>query len=343
MHTTATPPKAILGIDVSKNKLDLHLIPDEAVLERKRGSGSQSLAKAARHTFSNSAVGLQKLLAWIERKGIEQAHVCLEPTSTYHELAFETLSDHGHWVSVTNARLIRSFAHAMNLINKTDGIDACVIAEFCRNRRPARSMPLTEAGRSLRELSRRRTALVQHEQKERNRLETTRTTLCIASLKRSIKALTKEREKIEAALHQLIQQNDELRTQSEQYQSIKGIGKVVSATILAELHDLPQFESAKQAVAYVGLAPRKHESGSSLHRSGGISKRGNSRLRAVLYMAALNGMKTDPVLKAFADRLRNSVEKKKPKVIVVAVMRKMVHLLYGIAKSGHPRRLPATI
>jgi transposase len=343
MKTTVIHPKAILGIDVSKNKLDLHLIPDESVLERSRVSGSQSLAKSARRTVANSTAGLSKLLAWLTSKGIEEAHVCLEPTSTYHELAFETLSDHGHWVSIANARLIRSFAQAMNLTNKTDKIDACAIAEFCRNRRPAQSKPLTKAERELRELSRRRTTLVQNEQKERNRLETTQTKVCIASLKRSIKALAKEREKIEAAIHQLIQQNDELRTQSENYQSINGVGKVVSATVLAELHDLPHFESAKQAVAYVGLAPRKHESGSSLHHSGGITKRGNSRLRAVLYMAALNGMKTDPVLKAFAERLRSSKDKKKPKVIVVAVMRKIVHLLYGIAKSGQPRRLPATI
>jgi transposase len=339
--TTASYPKAILGIDVSKAKLDVHLIPDETVLVRTRSSGSQIRAKAYRRTVPNTEAGLRKLIEWINHKGLEHVHICLEPTSTYHELAVELLHEEGHWVSVVNARYIRNFAEAMAMVNKTDRIDAGVLAEFCRARRPAASKPLTEAERELRELSRRRTTLVQEEQKERNRLETTRTKACRASLLRTLKALANEREKIERAIQELVQQNDELRTRSEHYQTIKGVGKVVSAAVLAELPDLPNFASAKQAVGYIGIAPHTRQSGSSLNQSRGITKRGNSRLRAMLYMAALVGMRTDPVLKPFADRLKE--RKKSPKVIIVAIMRKMVHLLYGIAKSGQPRLLRATM
>jgi transposase len=116
------------------------------------------------------------------------------------------------------------------------------------------------------------------------------------------------------------------------YRAIQGVGPVVSATVLAEIPDLPNFDSARQAAAYLGVVPRKRQSGSSLNRSGGITKRGNTRLRAVLYMAAIVAIKSNPVLRTFAERLRTFG--KKPKVFIVAVMRKLVHILYAVAKQG---------
>jgi transposase len=339
METTLIYPKAILGIDVSKSKLDCHLVPDEAAVIPARRRVRSSV-KAYRRTVSNTEAGVRKLQEWMKSKGVEQAHVCLEPTSTYHELAFELLSV-DHCVSVVNARAVRHFADAMELVDKTDRIDAMVLAEFCRARRPVATRPLTEAERELRELSRRRTTLVQQAQQEANRLESTRSKLARSSIQRTLKLLAKERAKIEAAIHKLIQQDDKLCQRAANYQSIQGVGTVVSATMLAEVPDLQNFDSARQAAAYLGVVPSKRQSGSSLNRSGGITKRGNTRVRAVLYMAGMVGMRTDPVLRAFAERLRKSG--KKTKVIIVAVMRKLVHILYGIAKSGEPRRLTATV
>lgn len=343
MNITTPYPKAILGIDVSKSKLDCHLIPDESSTTASRSRASSrkrgSSFKVYRRTVPNTEAGLRKLLEWMKSKRVEHAHVCLEPTSTYHELALEELST-DHWVSVVNARAVRHFADAMELTDKTDRIDAMVLAEFCRARRPVATRPLTESERELRELSRRRTTLVQQGQQEANRLENVRSKLARSSIQRTLKMLVKERAKIEAAINTIIQQNDELRKRAADYQSVQGVGPVVSATVLAEVPDLPNFDSGPQAAAYLGLVPRTRQSGSSLDRPGGITKRGNSRVRAVLYMAAIVGMKTDPVLREFAERLRKSG--KKPKVIIVAVMRKIVHILYGIAKSGEPRRLTAT-
>jgi len=346
MHTTAAYPKAILGIDVSKATLDCHLIPDETVTtistgdrrasSRRRGSS----IRAYRQTVANTEAGLRKLREWMKKHGVEQAHVCLEPTSTYHELAQEALAD-GHWVSVVNARAIRSFADAMELTDKTDRLDAMVLAEFCRARRPVATRPLTESERELRELTRRRSTLVQLAQQETNRLEHVRSKLARSSIERAIKLFAKEQARIETAIHAIIQADDELRQRMANYQSVLGVGVVVGATVLAEVPDLPNFDSAPQAAAYLGVVPRTRQSGSSLHRQGGITKRGNARVRAALYMAALVGMRRDPVLRAFAEQLRASDTKKKPKVIIVAVMRKLVHILYGIAKSGKPRYLPA--
>ena len=342
MDTTGPYPKAILGIDVSKAKLDCHLIPDETTVIPTRRR-AQSSVRAYRRTVSNTEAGLRTLHEWMTSKQVEHAHVCLEPTSTYHELALEALSS-DHWVSVVNARAVRHFADAMELTDNTDRIDAMVLAEFCRARRPVATRPLTETERELRELSRRRTTLVQEAQQEANRLETVRSKLARASIQRTLTMLAKERARIEAAIQTRIQTNDELRQRAACYQSIKGVGVVVSATVLAEMPDLPNFDSARQAAAYLGLVPRKRQSGSSLNRSGGITKRGNSRMRAALYMSALVGMKTDPVLRAFAERLRGpKKDKKKPKVIIVAVMRKLVHILYGIAKSGLPRHIPEAV
>jgi transposase len=346
MDTTATPPKAILGIDVSKAKLDCHLIPDETVLVTASGrrTHSRSLvqAKAYRKTVANTASGIQHLVEWMKGKQVELAHVCIEPTSFYHELVFETLSA-DHWVSAINTRAVHRFAEALELINKTDTLDAMVIAEFCRAQRPSASRPLTPSERELRDLTRHRTALVQQAQKEALRLESVRSKSCRMSIQRVLKALANEQTKIEAAIQEHIRLDATLRQQAKLYQSVKGVGPIVSATVLAEMPDLPHFDSARQAAAYLGLVPRKSQSGSSLNRSGGITKRGNTRLRAILYMAALTAMKRDPVVRAFADRIRGPHNAKKPKVVIVAVMRKLVHILYGIAKSGQPRRLPAII
>jgi len=341
MKETPSYPKAILGIDVSKKKLDLCLIPDETVVTSKGSQRSMSQPKSYRRTVPNTIAGMATITMWLSSKGVSAAHVSIEPTSIYHELAVEALLSSGHWVSVVNAGHVRSFAAAMGIDTKTDTIDALVLAEFCRARRPAASKPLSEVERQLRDLTRRRTVLVREEQKELARLQMTRSKSCLASIKRMIKALAKEREKIEMEIEGIIEDNEALRTIGKNYQSIKGVGAVVSATVMAELPDLANFTSARQAVAFVGLAPRRRQSGSSMNRYGGITKRGNSRVREALFMSAMVGMKYDPVLQAFAQRLREANKRKK--VIIVAVMRKIVHLLYGIAKSGQPRRLHSPI
>jgi|SRR5579872_507697 len=341
MKETPTYPKAILGIDVSKKKLDLCLIPDESMVSHKHGQRSMSQPKSYRRTVANTMKGVTMIAKWLVSKGVVTAHVTIEPTSVYHELAVETLLSCGHWVSVVNARQVRQYAAAMGIDTKTDTIDALVLAEFCRARRPAASKPLSEAERQLRDLTRRRTVLVREEQKELLRLQTTRSKSCIASIKRVVKTISKERGKIEAEIEQIIEEHEELRTVGKNYRSIKGVGAVTSATVMAELPDLASFASVQQAVSFVGLAPRRKQSGSSINRYGGITKRGNSRVREALFMSAIVGMKYDPVLHAFAQRLR--LANKKKKVVIVAVMRKMMHLLYGIAKSGQPRRLPSSI
>ena len=341
MKETPSYPKAILGIDVSKKKLDLCLIPDESIVSNKHGQRSMSQPKSYRRTVTNTIAGMTTIAKWLMSKGVTTAHVSIEPTSVYHEFAVETLLSGGHWVSIVNAGQVRQYAAAMGIDTKTDTIDALVLAEFCRARRPAASKPLNEAERQLRDLTRRRTVLVREEQKELLRLQTTRSKSCIASIKRMIKAIVKERSKIKMEIEGIIEDNEELRTIGKNYQSIKGVGAVTSATVMAELPDLSNFASARQAVAFVGLAPRRKQSGSSINRYGGITKRGNSRVREALFMSAMVGMKYDPVLNAFAQRLREANKKKK--VVIVAVMRKIMHLLYGIAKSGHPRRLPSSL
>ena len=265
MNTTASYPKAILGIDVSKAKLDCHLIPDETAMipavgrrassSRKRGSS----VRGYHRTVANTEAGLRTLHEWMKKHGVEQAHVCLEPTSTYHELAQEALSI-DHFVSVVNARAIRSFADAMELTDKTDRLDAMVLAEFCRARRPVATRPLTESERELRELTRRRSTLVQLAQQETNRLEHVRSKLVRTSIERAIKLFAKEQARIEAAIHAIIQANDELRQRLANYRSVLGVGMVVGATILAEVPDLPNFDSGPQAAAYLGVVPRTRQS-----------------------------------------------------------------------------------
>ena len=116
--------------------------------------------------------------------------------------------------------------------------------------------------------------------------------------------------------------------------SIPGIGKVTARKILAELPDVACFKSARQAAAYAGLSPRRHESGKTVHRKGRLSKVGNAGLRKALYMPALVAIKHNPVIQAFAHRLR--ANGKCENVIIGAAMRKLLHIAFAVLKHNKP-------
>jgi transposase len=141
-----------------------------------------------------------------------------------------------------------------------------------------------------------------------------------------------------AALQQQINdhfdQHPPLKQQRDLLTSIPGIGNLTAGRLLSEIRDIRSFDSARQLAAFVGLTPRLHQSGSSVRRPSRISKHGSSSLRAHLYFPALVALRFNPLLAAFADRLR--LRGKPQMSILVAVMRKLLHLVFGILKSGQP-------
>jgi transposase len=154
-----------------------------------------------------------------------------------------------------------------------------------------------------------------------------------ASIETTIAFLTKQIAQIDAEIAETIDQDPTLHANRELRESIPGIGERVATTLLGELPTLKEFRSGKAVAAFVGLCPRECRSGSFVSASW-VSKAGNAHVRRVLYMPALAAMRFNPVLIAFANRLR--ANGKRPKQIIVAVMRRLLVLAYGVLKSGKP-------
>ena len=137
-----------------------------------------------------------------------------------------------------------------------------------------------------------------------------------------------------SAISKLIKANSELLAKSKLLQSIPGLGEVSTQIVIAELPNLGEFTDARQLAAWAGLTPQHYESGTSGRTRTPITKIGSVHLRRGLFMPAMTARVFNPLLKTFADRLL--ANGKKPKQVIIAVMRKLLHQIYGILKSGVP-------
>lgn len=308
-----------LGVDVAKTKLDICLLKADKV--------------ASQAQFENSNKGIEKLLEWLLRHKIKETHVCLEATGRYSDAVARSLHDAGYEVSVVNPAQIKSYARSQLKRNKTDRLDAALIADFCHTQNPPLWIPPDPALAELTALVRHYDNLMESRQQQINRLKAGATTaLVIEQLQLQIELLSQQIKAVKEAIEQLLEQNPKLKTQSHLLLSIPGIGQLTAAKILAEFPQMESFQNVRQLVAFAGLNPRHRESGSSVRGYTRISKMGRSSLRAALYMPALTAMRFNPRLANYAQRLRECGLK--GKAVVVAIMRKLLHLAYGILKSG---------
>ena len=312
-----------LGIDVSKNTLDVALLPEGTV------------GKARHKVFSNSAAGHQQLLAWLQEQGVAVAHACLEATGTWADAVALALHEAGHKVSLVNPALIRAFGQSQLKRTKTDKADAQLIAHFCRLHRPELWTPPAPEIRALQALVRRLESLEEMRLMEENRLQSGVTSEEVrASLEEHIAYLQAQINKTHRQIKEHIDQHPELKGQAQLLESIPGIGQATAALLLAELGDIRQFNSARQVAAFAGLVPRIRESGSSVRSRSRLSKVGSSRLRKSLYFPAMTALRFNPLIKALG--LRLSAQGKSKMLIIGAAMRKLLHLAYGVLKSGQP-------
>jgi transposase len=309
----------IVGIDVSKDKLDIAL---------RRANG-----KFKTKTVSNSPSGFEALRRWLSTQGVVKAHVCMEATGVYWEGVAEDLADHGFAVSVANPRQIKSCGESLGIRNKTDDVDAQLIAEFCFKFAPALWVPPSASIRRLRALVGRRDALVELRTQETNRLQVTSVAEVRRSIEQTISHLDREIRDIEAKIRNDINDDPTLKNQDKLLQSIPGIGGATSAKLLSHYGGELRFGNARQAVAYAGLDTRKRESGSSVRGKARMSKLGHSDIRGALYMPAVVA-KGQPWGKVFADRLLAAGKTKM--VVIGALMRKIVSIAYGVLKAGVP-------
>ncbi len=307
---------SVLGIDIAKQKFDAALLVD---------------GKTKHKTCKNSAEGFETLRLWLEKQGIQKVHACLEATGNYGEDLAIYLHDAGHIVSIVNPARIKGFAQSELLRTKTDKLDAALIARFCLAMKPGPWSPPSPEIRSLRALVRRVDSLIDMRSQEKNRLGTAHESV-IHLIREHIEYLDEEIEKVKRQIAGLIDQDPTLKQKKELLVSIPGIGKVTIAAILAELDDLEKFNHVRELVAFIGLAPRETLSGSSIKGKPRLCKIGHARLRKALYMPALVSIQCNPVMIAFYNRLKD--KGKNGKVIVCAIMRKLVHVIFGVLKSG---------
>lgn len=316
-----------LGVDVAKAKLDCCLLPDEASGKRKT------------KVISNSRSGVADLLIWVAKQNIspKDLHVVMEGTGVYHEQAALALADAGVTVSIVNPAQVKDFGRGLAVRTKTDGVDSFVLARYGALLKPAAWIPPAPEARILQALLARRDAVAQDLQRERNRQEkacaTETPTLILKSLEESIEFLDKQLTRLQKDIDAHIDKHSNLQKDMALLQSIPSVGPRVGGNMLSVMHS-HDFGSAEQLAAYLGLVPVERQSGSSIMGRARLSKAGPARMRAVLYMAAIVATRCNPHVKAVYDRL---LARGKPKMSALgAAMRKLVHLCFGVIKTGKP-------
>jgi transposase len=308
----------VVGIDIAKKKFDVALLRED-----KEKSGA----------FQNTPEGFAMFARWLERNGAERVHACMEATGTYGDDLALYLHRAGHMVSVVNPAKVKGFGQSQLTRTKTDKADARLIARFCRMMRPEAWLPPTPEEKRLQALVRRADELSGMLTQERNRLATA-DEVVKPSIENVISLLEERLKEVRRLIREHIDQHPDLRGKRDLLESIPGVGPATSAMILAEFGDVARFQDARRMAAFCGLTPRQRQSGSSVRGKTRLSKTGSSRIRKALYMPALVAMRWNPVIAAFCERLRGYG--KCPMVIVGAAMRKLIHIVFGVLKSGRP-------
>lgn len=306
-----------VGVDVAKRTLEVAALSGDGEIERAQ--------------FGNCEDAHRALVTWLGR--FELCHIVCEATGSYHQRLVKHLQAGGVRVSVINPAQARDYAKSQRRRNKTDGVDALLLAQYGRERQPDQTHVRDGVQQSLaRELE----ALSQDLTRLKNRLEAAQAGVThpqvITSLRQRIKALEDEKRTLEDKLE------DELKRDNLQelnlLQSIPGVGTPTACLLLAELGNPLRFTTARSLVAYAGLTPERCESGSSLHKQSHISRLGSAHLRRLLYMPALSGLRYNPLLKAFFERL--VARGKARKAALVACMAKLLRIAYGVLRSRRP-------
>lgn len=306
-----------VGIDVSKDRLDTHVLP-----------GGEAFAVA------RNGAGVAELVARL--KALSPALIALEATGGFETIVAAGLAAAALPVVVVNPAQVRHYAQALGKRAKTDPIDALVIARFIEATRPApRPLP-DETTQLLADLVARRRQIVemmaaegQRERRADKRLK--------KSIVRLRKALEKELAELDGEIDDQMRGTPAWAEKEDLLASVPGVGPVIARTLIAELPELGAL-GRKQIAALAGLAPFTRQSGQWRGKSfiGG----GRKSVRSALFMGAMVAARYNPALKAFRDRL---VESGKPKILaLVAVARKLLTILNAIIRDKTPWRPQAS-
>jgi transposase len=314
--------KYILGIDISKSTFDIALLDDDD--------------NFATGQFKNSQHGVRSLQKWLQNRGVKALHACMEATGRYGNDLAAFLVDEGYDVSMVNPARIRAYGQSKLMRTKTDKTDAMLIADFCATQSPSLWVKPSVYRSELQSLTRYLDDLKRARNQEMNRNQSGVPSAAVRrAIQEHIDFLNQQIKEVEKEIKDLIDSDEENRVQFELLTSIPGIGFVTAATFLAEVPNISDFAQARHLASYAGLCPKHHQSGSSVRKKARLSKTGNPYLRKTFYMPAIAILRGhNPLIQPLIERMQQ--DGRKPMVIVGAVMRKLLHLAYGVLKTGKP-------
>ena len=323
LHLTGDNAMVFIGIDISKLTFD----------------AAYSLNSGYEHKqFANTIKGFDEFSHWTN-KSKKEIFTCLEATGVYSFALAQYLSQQKINVMVVNPIITHAFFKMELNRNKTDKADAQLIARYCAyavlngDFKKKSYKPKGKDYEAIQRLVTRCDQLEKSKTQESNRLEASTNKQASRSISRLKKAIENEIKVIKKNISDLVKNNQELRQQVDLLVSIKGLGERTAWSILAYIGDINFFSNSSQVSSYAGSTPKIIQSGTSINKSP-LSKLGHKRLRKSLYMPALVAIRHNPVLKVFYQRLVSNGKPKK--VAIIAVMRKLLILSYGVLKSEQP-------
>lgn len=306
----------MLGIDVGKSTLAVHLLPQELARE-----------------FPNTPAGHHALHRWLVKHQAEQVQVCMEATGPYTLSLALFLHEQGHGVSVVNPRRIKAYADSRLSRAKNDRVDARLIAQFALREELPRWTPPAQERVRLRALQARLDQLNNLIGQQHQVLESVQDVSVRASVERVCALLAEEVQTVQQEVQAHLLAEDTLRQEVALLCGIPGIGRL-TATRLVAVIEMHRFGSAASFAAFLGVTPQEHSSGTSVRGRTRISKVGSKSLRTALYFPAMQACRCNPQVRALYQRLIASGHVKKS--ALCAAMRKLAHQIYGVLKSGRP-------
>jgi len=313
----ATNSRAYVGVDVSKDVLDVAILGEKWVGQ-----------------YANTKTGIKELVKAL--RGVTAGVIVVEATGGYERAVVEGLFAAGLPVARVNANRVRQYARARGLLAKTDRLDAQNLADYGKHVQPRLYEAKSEQGQRLSALLVRRRQLVELVKAEKNRLRTVYPEMG-ASIERVLACLQEEIKRLDQEIRVFLDNAPGWLEQEQLLRSTQSVGVVTAATLLAELPELGKLDR-KQIAALVGLAPLNRDSG----KRSGYRKTGKGRplVRSVLYMATLTGTRYNPVIRRHYQQLLSRGKEKK--VALTACMRKLLTILNAMMRDQEPFRYAST-
>jgi len=311
------------GVDVSQETLDV---------AARNASGEQRTAQ-----FANTSAGHRLLIKWLT-KGGRSARVVLEATGVYSfDLAVALEATQRIEVMVVNPRAARKFADACLQRSSTDTTMAIALREYAARMEFVAWTPPSAAVREVRAIARRIAALTLEKTRELNRHHAAGASadtpaVVVNDVAVNVRHLQRRIDELERHALTRITSDPQLKPVYQRLLSVCGIADTTAIQLLGELLVLPADMSARQWVAHSGLDVRHVNSGTSVHKAPRISKQGNAHIRRILYMPALVASQREPHVHAFYEQLLAAG--KQPLQALVAVMRKLLHAIWGMLKTN---------